>query len=96
MQEESTWERYLHVQVGQTPIYSFSYLTSSINYNMYRWRCNFCRREKAFCSSECRYRQITSDEYQEKRGAGAPKPSEEIATSPYSGDQFFFTCIVVS
>ncbi|RWW21460.1 hypothetical protein GW17_00014380 [Ensete ventricosum] len=96
VQEESTRERYLHVQVRQTPIHSFFYLASSINYDMYRWRSNFCRREKAFCSMECRHRQITSDEYQEKRGAGAPKPSSEIATSPYSGENLFFTGIVVS
>ncbi|KAJ8476326.1 hypothetical protein OPV22_020053 [Ensete ventricosum] len=56
----------------------------------------FMYREKAFCSMECRHRQITSDEYQEKRGAGAPKPSSEIATSPYSGENLFFTGIVVS
>ncbi|THU53277.1 hypothetical protein C4D60_Mb10t12730 [Musa balbisiana] len=52
----------------------------------------FMYREKAFCSMECRYQQMVSDEYQEKCGVEAPNPSG----SPYSGGQLFFTAIVVS
>ncbi|XP_072990764.1 FCS-Like Zinc finger 13-like [Typha latifolia] len=56
------------------------------------------RGEKAFCSAECRYRQITSDEYQEKCGSEIPKKSAastEISSSPCSsGGRLFFTGIV--
>ncbi|URE42714.1 hypothetical protein MUK42_33491 [Musa troglodytarum] len=48
--------------------------------------------EKAFCSVECRHQQMVSDDYQEKCGVEASKPSG----SPYSGGQLFFTAIVVS
>ncbi|KAG9458058.1 hypothetical protein H6P81_002566 [Aristolochia fimbriata] len=40
------------------------------------------RGEKAFCSSECRYRQIVSDEYQEKCRSEA----SEISNSSYNTD----------
>ncbi|URE45786.1 hypothetical protein MUK42_15050 [Musa troglodytarum] len=52
----------------------------------------FMYREKAFCSVECRHQQMVSDDYQEKCGVEASKPSG----SPYSGGQLFFTAIVVS
>ncbi|WOL02648.1 hypothetical protein Cni_G11367 [Canna indica] len=58
----------------------------------------FMYREKAFCSEDCRYQQMMSDEYQEKYRGRTPKRSPEIASSsPYnSGGQLFFTGIVVS
>ncbi|XP_008782831.1 FCS-Like Zinc finger 13-like [Phoenix dactylifera] len=54
------------------------------------------RGEKAFCSMECRYRQIVSDEYQEKCGSEVSKPSDHVSSSPYSGGQLFFTGIVAA
>ncbi|XP_072984415.1 FCS-Like Zinc finger 13-like [Typha latifolia] len=51
------------------------------------------RGEKAFCSIECRFRQIVNDEYQEKCGSEVANQSE-MSTSPYSGGRIFFTGIV--
>ncbi|XP_074584916.1 uncharacterized protein LOC141840752 [Curcuma longa] len=56
----------------------------------------FMYREKAFCSMECRYEKMASDEHQEQHGAKARKRSPEIASSPCSGGQLFFTGIVVT
>ncbi|XP_008800449.1 FCS-Like Zinc finger 13-like [Phoenix dactylifera] len=53
------------------------------------------RGEKAFCSIECRYRQIASDEHQEKCGSEASKPSD-VSSSPHTGGRLFFTGIVAS
>uniref|UniRef100_A0A0A9EQ14 FLZ-type domain-containing protein n=1 Tax=Arundo donax TaxID=35708 RepID=A0A0A9EQ14_ARUDO len=81
--------------------------------------CDMCRRpldgkdifmyrgERAFCSMECRYHAIVSDEFQEekerKRAAGAassgvPKKSAaDMAGSPCNGGgQIFFTGIVAA
>ncbi|CAL9768653.1 unnamed protein product [Musa acuminata subsp. burmannicoides] len=67
--------------------------------------CHLCRKrlhgkdiymyrgEKAFCSMECRYQQIVSDEYQENCGSEATRPTE-ISSSPYSGDRIFSPGIV--
>ncbi|XP_074565517.1 FCS-Like Zinc finger 13-like [Curcuma longa] len=56
----------------------------------------FMYREKAFCSMECRYEKMVADEYQEKHSSKARKRSPEIASSPCSGGQLFFTGIVVT
>ncbi|KAL6878455.1 hypothetical protein ACP4OV_012625 [Aristida adscensionis] len=81
--------------------------------------CDMCRRpldgkdifmyrgERAFCSMECRYHAIVSDEFQEekerKRRAAAavaaelPRSSAEMAGSPCSGGgNIFFTGIVAA
>ncbi|KAH7656490.1 Zf-FLZ domain-containing protein [Dioscorea alata] len=49
------------------------------------------RGEKAFCSVECRYRQIVNDECKEKCGS---KVAPEIVSSPCSGGRLFFTGVV--
>ncbi|XP_042440419.1 FCS-Like Zinc finger 14-like [Zingiber officinale] len=56
----------------------------------------FMYREKAFCSMECRYKKMVADEYQEQHVSKARKRSTEIASSPCSGGQLFFTGIVVT
>ena len=44
-----------------------------------------CRGEKAFCSVECRCKQISIDEHKEKCGSGAMmKPLEYSSVSPCS------------
>ncbi|XP_077236444.1 FCS-Like Zinc finger 13-like [Tasmannia lanceolata] len=53
------------------------------------------RGEKAFCSTECRYRQIVSDERKEKCGYEASK-SSEISVSPYSDNRFFSPGVVAA
>ncbi|KAK4428796.1 FCS-Like Zinc finger 14 [Sesamum alatum] len=62
--------------------------------------CNLChkklhgkdiymyRGEKAFCSAECRYRQMVTDERKEKCSAEATRPAE-VAGSPYAAGQMF-------
>lgn len=45
-------------------------------------------REKAFCSTECRYRQIVTDEYKEKCSTEVSK-SADISSSPYKNGQLF-------
>ncbi|KAJ0987484.1 hypothetical protein J5N97_005840 [Dioscorea zingiberensis] len=52
------------------------------------------RGEKAFCSVECRYRQIVNDECQEKCGSEVSKVGPEISSSPCSGGRLFFTGVV--
>ncbi|KAL1822425.1 hypothetical protein ACET3Z_009203 [Daucus carota] len=46
------------------------------------------RGEKAFCSAECRYKQISSDELKEKRRSGVKK-QQEYSVSPCSGSMQF-------
>ncbi|KAK1392046.1 FCS Zinc finger [Heracleum sosnowskyi] len=46
------------------------------------------RGEKAFCSAECRYKQISTDELKEKRRSGVKKP-QEYSVSPCSGAMQF-------
>ncbi|KAL0338865.1 UNVERIFIED_CONTAM: FCS-Like Zinc finger 14 [Sesamum angustifolium] len=62
--------------------------------------CNLCykklhgkdiymyRGEKAFCSAECRYRQMVMDERKEKCSSEATRPAE-VAGSPYATGQMF-------
>lgn len=56
------------------------------------------RGEKAFCSTECRYRQMVMDERKEKCSAEASKPAAaaatEVAGSPYGNGQMFTTGIL--
>ncbi|KAK1315242.1 hypothetical protein QJS10_CPA06g02534 [Acorus calamus] len=47
------------------------------------------RGEKAFCSMECRYRQIVSDECQESCGS-------EISNSPYTTGRLFSTGVAAA
>ncbi|KAL0426761.1 UNVERIFIED_CONTAM: FCS-Like Zinc finger 14 [Sesamum latifolium] len=46
------------------------------------------RGEKAFCSTECRYRQIVMDERKEKCSSEASRPVD-VSTSPYANGQIF-------
>ncbi|KAK1309427.1 hypothetical protein QJS10_CPA09g00067 [Acorus calamus] len=46
------------------------------------------RGEKAFCSMECRYWQIVSDECQESCGSEVSKASD-VSVSPYTTGRFF-------
>lgn len=48
----------------------------------------YCRGDKAFCSAECRYKQISTDELKEKRRSGVKKP-QEYSVSPCSGQMQF-------
>ncbi|CAN4099182.1 unnamed protein product [Withania somnifera] len=48
------------------------------------------RGEKAFCSTDCRYRQIMMDEHKDK----CSSRSVEVATSPYGNGQIFATGIL--
>ncbi|KAH6779169.1 hypothetical protein C2S52_010406 [Perilla frutescens var. hirtella] len=69
--------------------------------------CNLChkklhgkdiymyRGEKAFCSTECRFRQMVMDERKEKCGAeAAAVTAAEVAGSPYGNGQMFTTGIL--
>ncbi|CAA2955413.1 Hypothetical predicted protein [Olea europaea subsp. europaea] len=53
------------------------------------------RGEKAFCSAECRYKQISIDEYKEKFGAGMRKPME-YSDSPCSSTMQFFVDVAAA
>ncbi|XP_010261774.1 PREDICTED: uncharacterized protein LOC104600503 [Nelumbo nucifera] len=55
------------------------------------------RGEKAFCSAECRYRQIVIDECKEKFGSGISR-SADLSCSPYSSanGQLFSTGIIAA
>ncbi|KAK4369560.1 hypothetical protein RND71_013352 [Anisodus tanguticus] len=69
--------------------------------------CSFCQKhlqgldifiyrgEKAFCSSECRFKQISIDEHKEKCGSGAMK-SPEYSASPCSGPMQFSAGVAVA
>ncbi|KAJ1437108.1 Zf-FLZ domain [Sesbania bispinosa] len=52
------------------------------------------RGEKAFCSPECRSRQIMMDERKEQQCRSEASRSMELSTSPYTKDQMFSTGIV--
>ncbi|MQL77999.1 hypothetical protein Taro_010438 [Colocasia esculenta] len=54
------------------------------------------RGEKAFCSMECRYRQIVIDEYQENYAGQVPKLSSDVSISNYSGGRLFYTGVAVA
>ncbi|OIT28081.1 PREDICTED: protein MARD1-like [Nicotiana attenuata] len=51
------------------------------------------RGEKAFCSTECRYRQIAIDEHKEKCSSEIAR-SVDVASSPYGNGQIFATGIL--
>ncbi|WJX28584.1 hypothetical protein P8452_17282 [Trifolium repens] len=53
------------------------------------------RGEKAFCSNECRSRQIMIDERKEKCRSSETSMSMELSSSPYTKDQMFSTGILV-
>ncbi|XP_027065923.1 uncharacterized protein [Coffea arabica] len=53
------------------------------------------RGEKAFCSAECRYQQISIDEHKEKCVSGTVKPLEYSA-SPCSGPMQFFAGVAAA
>ncbi|KAL3625282.1 hypothetical protein CASFOL_030736 [Castilleja foliolosa] len=51
------------------------------------------RGEKAFCSTECRYREIVMDERREKCSSEASK-AVDVSSSPYANGQIFTTGIL--
>nr|GMD30268.1 protein mard1 [Ipomoea batatas] len=67
--------------------------------------CHLCRKklsgkdiymyrgETAFCSTECRYRQIVMDEHKEKCSSEISR-SADISSSPYTNGQMFSTGIL--
>lgn len=56
---------------------------------------DLCRGEKAFCSAECRDKQIRSEDYKEKFASGALKPLD-YSVSPCSGPLMFFAGVVAA
>ncbi|KAJ6818166.1 uncharacterized protein M6B38_407485 [Iris pallida] len=71
--------------------------------------CHLCRKslhgkdiymyrgEKAFCSTECRYQQIASDEFQEKCGSEARRPaSDHMFSTSYTDERLFSTGIAAA
>ncbi|KAF9616050.1 hypothetical protein IFM89_028516 [Coptis chinensis] len=53
------------------------------------------RGEKAFCSAECRCRQIAIDERKEKCGSELSRTAD-VSSSPYTRDNLFFTGVIVA
>ncbi|KAL5697250.1 hypothetical protein ACHQM5_030886 [Ranunculus cassubicifolius] len=53
------------------------------------------RGEKAFCSTDCRCRQITIDERKEKCGSELSR-SLDVSSSPYARENIFFTGIIAT
>ncbi|PIA27597.1 hypothetical protein AQUCO_07600044v1 [Aquilegia coerulea] len=53
------------------------------------------RGEKAFCSPECRFRQIAADERKEKCRSEVSR-SADISSSPYARENIFFTGIIAA
>lgn len=53
------------------------------------------RGEKAFCSAECRCKQMAMDERKEKRGSGAMKPLD-FSVSPCSSPMQFFAGVAAA
>lgn len=53
------------------------------------------RGEKAFCSAECRHKQISTDEHKDKCGSGAMK-SHEYSVSPCSGPMQFLAGVAAA
>ncbi|OVA19295.1 Protein of unknown function DUF581 [Macleaya cordata] len=47
------------------------------------------RGDKAFCSAECRFKKMISDERKEKRGSSGTKKPFDYSTSPCSAPRFF-------
>lgn len=56
---------------------------------------DLCRGEKAFCSTECRAKQIRNDDYKEKYASGALKPLA-YSVSPCSGPLVFFAGVAAA
>ncbi|KAL7137020.1 hypothetical protein ABFS83_10G066600 [Erythranthe nasuta] len=54
------------------------------------------RGEKAFCSAECRYRQISIDEQNEKSCRSAAKKKREYSVSPCSGKLQFIAGVAAA
>ncbi|KAM0937640.1 putative Zf-FLZ domain, FCS-Like Zinc finger/14 [Dioscorea sansibarensis] len=54
------------------------------------------RGEKAFCSKECRYQQIISDEGQEKCNYASLRMSAGHVSSSPDSDRLFFTDVITS
>ncbi|KAI6679768.1 hypothetical protein NL676_033649 [Syzygium grande] len=52
------------------------------------------RGEKAFCSTECRSRQITMDERKEQKCRNEASKAADLSSSPYTKDRIFSTGIV--
>ncbi|CAI9766563.1 unnamed protein product [Fraxinus pennsylvanica] len=52
------------------------------------------RGEKAFCSTECRDRQIVMDERKEKKYSSKASRSVDVSNSPYTNDNIFSTGIL--
>ncbi|CAA3012884.1 uncharacterized protein LOC111411380 [Olea europaea var. sylvestris] len=52
------------------------------------------RGEKAFCSTECRHRQIVMDERKEKKCSSEVSRSADLSNSPYTNDNIFSTGIL--
>ncbi|KAK4756866.1 hypothetical protein SAY87_006993 [Trapa incisa] len=54
------------------------------------------RGEKAFCSTECRSRQITMDERKEERCRSEASRSDKLSSSPYAEGQIFSAGILAT
>ncbi|XP_060188942.1 FCS-Like Zinc finger 13-like [Lycium barbarum] len=84
-------------RIGDFPAYPDSDFLSS---------CHLCQKklhgkdiymyrgEKAFCSTECRYRQIVMDDHKEKCSSEVVSRSVDVASSPYGNGQIFATGIL--
>ncbi|KAJ8532099.1 hypothetical protein K7X08_012022 [Anisodus acutangulus] len=84
-------------RIGDIPAYPDSDFLSS---------CHLCQKklhgkdiymyrgEKAFCSTECRYRQIVMDDHKEKCSSEVVSRSVDVASSPYGNGQIFATGIL--
>ncbi|TKY72895.1 hypothetical protein E2542_SST01640 [Spatholobus suberectus] len=82
--------------VEDEPSYPTSYFLSSCHLcrkNLHGKDIYMYRGEKAFCSAECRSRQIMIDERKERCRLEASR-SVELSSSPYTRDQMFSTGIV--
>jgi len=55
---------------------------------------DICRGEKAFCSPECRSRQIMMDERKEQQCRSEAPRSADVSSSSYTRGQIFLTGIV--
>ncbi|KAL2327301.1 hypothetical protein Fmac_020728 [Flemingia macrophylla] len=83
--------------VGDEPSYPTSGFLSSCHLcrkNLHGEDIYMYRGEKAFCSNECRSRQIMMDERKEQCRSEASSGSVELSSSPYTRDRMFSTGIV--
>ncbi|KAF8393656.1 hypothetical protein HHK36_021902 [Tetracentron sinense] len=88
------WENYTYM-TSHTPDQSFTRVYCDHEDGGFDRRCRGSSGEKAFCSSECRYRQIVSDERKEKCGSKASR-SADISSSTYSRGRLFSTGIIAA